>query len=56
MLSKFFSLSYIICTLLHRSEMKDGQYVFNIPSVANNIRMQASELLNHLQNLKVSII
>ncbi|XP_047957839.1 ATP-dependent DNA helicase Q-like 5 isoform X3 [Salvia hispanica] len=42
-----------VAAILKKSEMKDGQYVFNIPSVANNIRMQASELLNHLQNLKV---
>ncbi|XP_042048667.1 ATP-dependent DNA helicase Q-like 5 isoform X1 [Salvia splendens] len=42
-----------VAAILKKSEMKDGQYVFNIPSVANNIRMQASELLNHLQNLKM---
>lgn len=33
--------------------MKDGQYVFNIPSVANSIKSQAYDLLNHLQSLKV---
>ncbi|KAL1550432.1 ATP-dependent DNA helicase Q5 [Salvia divinorum] len=42
-----------VAAILKKSEMKDGQYVFHIPSVANNIRMQASELLNHLQNLKM---
>lgn len=35
--------------------MKDGQYVFHIPSVANSIKIQAYELLNHLQGLKVCI-
>lgn len=40
---------------LFRSEMKDGQYVFDIPSVANSIRMQAVDLTNHLQSLKVSM-
>lgn len=36
--------------------MKDGQYVFHIPSVANSIRVQALELTNCLQSLKVCII
>ncbi|KAL2543345.1 ATP-dependent DNA helicase Q-like 5 [Abeliophyllum distichum] len=29
-----------------------GQYAFDVPSVANSIRMQAIDLTNHLQSLK----
>lgn len=36
--------------------MKDGQYVFDIPSVSNSIKVKASELLNHLQSLKVCFV
>ncbi|KAI3467672.1 hypothetical protein Pfo_024335 [Paulownia fortunei] len=43
----------VVAAILKKSEMKDGQYVFHIPSVANSIRMQAPDLLNHLQSLKL---
>lgn len=36
-----------------RSESKQGQYVFDIPTVANVIGVSAYDLLNHLQILKV---
>lgn len=36
-----------------RSEIKDGQYVFDIPTIANSIGLQAADLSNHLQSLKV---
>ncbi|KAH6797784.1 DEAD/DEAH box RNA helicase family protein [Perilla frutescens var. hirtella] len=42
-----------VAAILKKSEMKDGQYVFNIPSVANSIRMQALQLSNHLLSLKL---
>ncbi|KAL7135042.1 hypothetical protein ABFS83_11G066500 [Erythranthe nasuta] len=47
------SRDFVVAAILKKSEMKDGQYVFNIPSVANIMRMQAVDLLNHLQSLKV---
>ncbi|KAL2543343.1 ATP-dependent DNA helicase Q-like 5 [Abeliophyllum distichum] len=43
----------VVAAILKKSEMKDGQYVFDIPSVANSIRMQAIDLTNHLQSLKL---
>ncbi|PIN26121.1 ATP-dependent DNA helicase [Handroanthus impetiginosus] len=43
----------VVAAMLKKSEMKDGHYVFHIPSVANNIGMQTLELLNHLQSLKL---
>ncbi|KAL3835665.1 hypothetical protein ACJIZ3_010401 [Penstemon smallii] len=42
----------IVASIMKKSEMKDGQYVFHIPSVANSIGIQALDLLNHLQSLK----
>lgn len=39
-----------------RSETKQGQYVFDIPTVANSIGVTATILSNHLQNLKVWIL
>ncbi|KAL8520123.1 hypothetical protein ACS0TY_010883 [Phlomoides rotata] len=44
---------FMVAAILKRSEMKGGQYVFNIPSVANSIGVQALELSNHLQSLKL---
>lgn len=35
------------------SEIKDGQHIFDIPSVANSIGLQVVDLSNHLQTLKV---
>lgn len=41
--------SFDIC----RSELRQGQYVFDIPTVANSIGVTAAELTNRLQHLKV---
>ncbi|KAL3649864.1 hypothetical protein CASFOL_006267 [Castilleja foliolosa] len=46
----------VVAAIIKKSEMKDGQYVFNIPSVANSIGMQAINLSNHLLSLKISIL
>ncbi|KAK9050905.1 hypothetical protein SSX86_027530 [Deinandra increscens subsp. villosa] len=43
----------VIATILKKSEIKDGQYVFEIPTVACSIGIQASTVINHLQNLKL---
>ncbi|KAI3744766.1 hypothetical protein L1987_57857 [Smallanthus sonchifolius] len=43
----------VIATILKKSEIKDGQYVFEIPTVACSIGAQASTVTNHLQNLKL---
>ncbi|OMO60435.1 hypothetical protein CCACVL1_24169 [Corchorus capsularis] len=42
-----------VTAILKKSEIKQGQYVFDIPTVANSIGVGPSDLLNHLQNLKV---
>lgn len=42
-------------TEIFRSEVKQGQYVFDIPTVANSIGITAIDLSNQLQNLKVYI-
>lgn len=38
-----------------RSEMKQGEYVFDIPTLANSIGVTTTDLSNQLQNLKVYI-
>ncbi|KAF5776292.1 putative DNA helicase [Helianthus annuus] len=43
----------VIETILKKSEIKDGQYVFEIPTVASSIGFQVSTVTNHLQNLKL---
>ncbi|KAL6562719.1 hypothetical protein OROGR_003726 [Orobanche gracilis] len=43
----------VVAKILKKSEMKDGQYIFSLPSVANSIRMQAVDVSNHLQSLKL---
>ncbi|KAL0421529.1 UNVERIFIED_CONTAM: ATP-dependent DNA helicase Q-like 5 [Sesamum latifolium] len=43
----------VVAAILKKSEMKDGQYVFHIPSVANSIKMQPIDMSNHLQSLKL---
>ncbi|XP_071929022.1 ATP-dependent DNA helicase Q-like 5 isoform X2 [Coffea arabica] len=43
----------VIAAILKKSELKDGQYVFDIPSTANSIRWQATDLSNHLKSLKL---
>ncbi|GMI87709.1 hypothetical protein like AT1G27880 [Hibiscus trionum] len=42
-----------VAAILRKSEIKQGQYVFDIPTVANSIGIAANELSNHLQDLKV---
>lgn len=39
-----------------RCETKQGQHVFDIPTVANSIGLTTSHLSNQLQNLKVWIL
>ncbi|KAK4402677.1 ATP-dependent DNA helicase Q-like 5 [Sesamum angolense] len=43
----------VVAAILKKSEMKDGQYVFHIPSVANSIKMQPIDMSNRLQSLKL---
>ncbi|KAD4983244.1 hypothetical protein E3N88_19915 [Mikania micrantha] len=43
----------VIAAILKKSEIKDGRYVFDIPTVACNIGIQAYTVTNHLQNLKL---
>ncbi|CAH9120317.1 unnamed protein product [Cuscuta epithymum] len=42
----------VVAAVMKKSEIKDGQYVFDIPSVANSIGLQPADLSNHLQTLK----
>ncbi|KAK0574849.1 hypothetical protein LWI29_030071 [Acer saccharum] len=50
----FDDLTYFkLRSLMHRSETKKGQYVFDIPTVANSIGATAVDVSNHLQNLKL---
>ena len=51
------SVIYLLAEqVMFRSEIKQGQYVFDIPTVANSIAVAPGDLLDHLQNLKVGII
>ncbi|KAK3040803.1 hypothetical protein RJ639_029147 [Escallonia herrerae] len=43
----------IIAAILKKSEAKHGQYVFDIPTVANSLRVPAIDISNQLQNLKM---
>ncbi|XP_048135916.1 ATP-dependent DNA helicase Q-like 5 isoform X3 [Rhodamnia argentea] len=43
----------VVAAILKKSEARQGQYVFDIPTVANSIGVTAAELTNHLQNLKL---
>ncbi|KAL6193154.1 hypothetical protein ACLB2K_034238 [Fragaria x ananassa] len=43
----------LIAAILKKSEIKQGQYVFDIPTIANSIGVTTTILSNHLQNLKV---
>lgn len=43
----------IVAAILKNSDIKDGQYIFDIPSVANNTGLQVFDLSNHLQTLKI---
>ncbi|XP_059445043.1 ATP-dependent DNA helicase Q-like 5 isoform X2 [Corylus avellana] len=42
----------VVAAILKKSETKQGQYVFDIPTVANSIGITAIDLSNQLQNLK----
>ncbi|XP_065873230.1 ATP-dependent DNA helicase Q-like 5 [Euphorbia lathyris] len=42
----------VVSAILKKSETRQGQYVFDVPTVANSIGVTTVDLLNHLQNLK----
>ncbi|KAG9139556.1 hypothetical protein Leryth_016329 [Lithospermum erythrorhizon] len=42
----------MVAAILNKAEKKDGQYVFDIPSMANSMRVQPMDISNHLLNLK----
>ncbi|WCJ38690.1 ATP-dependent DNA helicase Q-like 5 [Euphorbia peplus] len=42
----------VVSAILKKSETKQGQYVFDVPTVANSIGVTTVDLSNHLQNLK----
>ncbi|XP_024025735.1 ATP-dependent DNA helicase Q-like 5 [Morus notabilis] len=42
----------VVAEILKKSEMKQGEYVFDIPTVANSIGITTTDLSNQLQNLK----
>ncbi|KAI3720392.1 hypothetical protein L6452_21308 [Arctium lappa] len=44
---------FVIATILKKAEIKDGQYVFDIPTVACSIGIQTSAVSNQLQILKL---
>ncbi|KAJ3675445.1 hypothetical protein LUZ60_004487 [Juncus effusus] len=43
----------LVRSILMQSEKKDGQYVFEIPTIANSLRIEATEVLDQLKDLKV---
>ncbi|KAJ4710900.1 DNA helicase, ATP-dependent [Melia azedarach] len=43
----------MVAAILKKSEIKQGQYVFDIPNVADSIASTAVDVSNHLLNLKV---
>ncbi|KAK9276614.1 hypothetical protein L1049_006149 [Liquidambar formosana] len=43
----------VVAAILKKSEVKQGQYVFDIPTVANSNGFTAISLVNQLQNLKL---
>ncbi|KAJ6771511.1 ATP-DEPENDENT DNA HELICASE Q4 [Salix koriyanagi] len=43
----------VVSAILKKSETKQGQYVFDMPTVANSIGVTTTELSNHLYNLKL---
>ncbi|KAI6686665.1 hypothetical protein NL676_032578 [Syzygium grande] len=43
----------VVAAILKKSELRQGQYVFDIPTVANSIGVTAAELTNRLQHLKL---
>ncbi|WOL14351.1 ATP-dependent DNA helicase Q-like 5 [Canna indica] len=42
----------LIASIVKKSEVKDGHYDFDIPTISNNVRMKPADLLNRLQHLK----
>ncbi|KAJ7957602.1 DNA helicase, ATP-dependent [Quillaja saponaria] len=44
----------VVAAILKRSENKQGQYVFDMPTVANSIGIPSINLSNQLQNLKLT--
>ena len=55
-MSRNISVNQILLFETFRCEIKQGQYVFDIPTVANSIGVTTSDLSNQLQNLKVWIL
>ncbi|KAL5760106.1 hypothetical protein ACOSQ2_018944 [Xanthoceras sorbifolium] len=43
----------VVAAIIKKSETKQGQYVFDLPTVANSISSTAVDVSNHLQNLKL---
>ncbi|XP_073059214.1 ATP-dependent DNA helicase Q-like 5 [Primulina eburnea] len=43
----------VVGAILKKSKVKDGQYLFDIPSIANDLRMEPFDLSNHLLRLKL---
>ncbi|KDP26760.1 hypothetical protein JCGZ_17918 [Jatropha curcas] len=43
----------LVSAILKKSETRQGQYVFDIPTVANSTGITTFDLLTHLQNLKL---
>ncbi|XP_009406398.2 ATP-dependent DNA helicase Q-like 5 [Musa acuminata AAA Group] len=44
----------LVASILKKSEIKDGHYTFDMPTVANSVGIKTANLLNKLQNLKSS--
>uniref|UniRef100_A0A453C9A3 Uncharacterized protein n=2 Tax=Aegilops tauschii subsp. strangulata TaxID=200361 RepID=A0A453C9A3_AEGTS len=44
----------LLRSILNKSEMKDGSYVFEVPRVANDMRITMNEVFDRLQKLKFS--
>ncbi|KAJ8484179.1 hypothetical protein OPV22_016664 [Ensete ventricosum] len=42
----------LVASILKKSEVKDGHYTFDMPTVANSVGIETANLLNKLQNLK----
>ncbi|KAG8640021.1 ATP-dependent DNA helicase Q-like 5 isoform X3 [Manihot esculenta] len=43
----------VVSAILKKSETRQGQYVFDLPTVSNSIGFTTIDLLNHIQNLKL---
>ncbi|CAL9122434.1 unnamed protein product [Musa textilis] len=42
----------LVASILKKSEVKDGHYTFDMPTVGNSVGIKTANLLNKLQNLK----